>query len=235
MVVAVGLVQLEHRELRVVSGGQPLVAEDASQLEHPLEATNDEPLQVELGSDAKEQLHVERVVMGCERLGQRPAGNWMKDRRLHLDELALLEPAPREAEDLAALQEGCATLGVGPEVDVALAVASFGIGDAVPLVAEPASGLREHHPRRYLHGQLALASLHDLASGPHPVAQTDLAEALEVIGERCQCEELHRVAAAVPHRREGELALRSVEHHAPGNGDDDAGLRAISEAVVLGS
>ena len=133
------------------------------------------------------------------------------------------------------MQEGGATLGVGPEVDIALAVARLGIGDAVPLVAEPASGLRERHPRRDLHGQLALAGLHDLAGGANPVAQADLAEAFEVVRERGQREELHGVAAAVSHRGEGELALCSVEHHPPGNSDDDTGLRAVIEAVVLGS
>ena len=85
-VVAVGLVELEHRELGVVAGGQALVAEHPPDLEHPLEAADGEALQVELRRDPQEELHVERVVVRGERLGQRAAGDRVEDRRLHLDE-----------------------------------------------------------------------------------------------------------------------------------------------------
>ena len=66
-VVAVGLVGLEHRELGVVAGGDALVAEHARHLEHLVEAADDQPLEVQLGSDAQEQVDVERVVVRDER------------------------------------------------------------------------------------------------------------------------------------------------------------------------
>ena len=64
-VVVVGerLVQLQHRELGVVPRRQSFVAEHARELEDPVVAADDEPLQVQLGRDAQEQLDVERVVM----------------------------------------------------------------------------------------------------------------------------------------------------------------------------
>ena len=69
-VVGERLVQLHHRELGVVAGGDALVAEDAADLEHPLHAADDQPLQVQLERDAQVQLHVERVVVGDERAGR---------------------------------------------------------------------------------------------------------------------------------------------------------------------
>ena len=55
-VVAVGLVDLEHRELGVVLPGDALVAEDAADLEHPVEAGDQHPLEVELERDAQEEV-----------------------------------------------------------------------------------------------------------------------------------------------------------------------------------
>ena len=95
-VVGVGLVELEHRELRVVARRQALVAEHPGDLEHLLEPPHHEPLQVELGRDAQEQIGVERVVMGDEGLGQRPAGDGVEHGRLHLD-----EPEPPRADGAA--------------------------------------------------------------------------------------------------------------------------------------
>ena len=68
-VVVVGerLVRLEHRELGVVAGVDALVAEHPADLEDPLEAADDEPLQVQLERDAQVGVDVERVVVGDER------------------------------------------------------------------------------------------------------------------------------------------------------------------------
>ena len=68
------LVELEHRELGVVTRAEALVAEDATDLEHLLVPADDEPLQVQLERDAQDELEVERVVVREERRpSRRPA------------------------------------------------------------------------------------------------------------------------------------------------------------------
>jgi hypothetical protein len=62
-IILIRLVELEHRELGDCAGSRSLVAEVAVDLEYLLHPADDEPLQVELGRDAQEELHVERVVM----------------------------------------------------------------------------------------------------------------------------------------------------------------------------
>ena len=52
-VVGVGLIDLHRGELGVVAGAHPLVAEDATQLVHPLKTAHHQPLQVQLGGDAQ--------------------------------------------------------------------------------------------------------------------------------------------------------------------------------------
>ena len=65
--VAVGLVELKHRELGVVAAVDAFVAEVAVDLEHPRHAGHQQALEVELWRDAQKQVDVQRVVVGLER------------------------------------------------------------------------------------------------------------------------------------------------------------------------
>ena len=86
VVVGVGLVPLEHRELRRVLVGDALVAEVLGDLVDLLEAADDQPLEVQLVGDAQVDVPVEIVGMRHERLGERAAVLRLQDRRLDLDE-----------------------------------------------------------------------------------------------------------------------------------------------------
>ena len=200
-VVGVGLVQLEHGELGVVAGGDALVAEHPSDLEHLLEAAHHQPLEVELGGDAQVEVEVEGVVVGDEGLGQGPAGDGVEDRRLHLHEAPVLQPAAEQADHPAAEEERVAGLGRGEQVDVALAVAGVGVGEAVPLVGERAAGRGQQRPVVDLHRQLAPAGGHDLAGDPDPVAQGQGGEVLEPGGDAGPGEELDAARTSRPGSR----------------------------------
>jgi hypothetical protein len=88
-----------------VADADPLVAEVAVDLEHPLEAAHQQPLQVELGRDAQEHLLVERVVVGHEGLGIGTARDGVQHRRLDLQEAVLDHEAADRADRLAARDE----------------------------------------------------------------------------------------------------------------------------------
>src|SRR3546814_17103528 len=101
LVVAVRLVELEHRELGVVAGGEALVPEHPPDLEHPLEAADREVLQVELGRDPQEEVEVERAVGGGERAGERALGAWVQRRRLELEDNAMFGQGQCETQAVA--------------------------------------------------------------------------------------------------------------------------------------
>ncbi len=92
--VGVGLVPLEHRELGLVLVRDALVAEVLADLVHLLEPADDQPLQVQLGRDPQVEVGVELVRVRDERPRERAAVAGLEHRRLHLDEPALVEPAP---------------------------------------------------------------------------------------------------------------------------------------------
>ena len=137
------LVRLHHRELRVVRGVHPLVAERPPDLEHAVEAADDQAFEMELRGDAQVQRHVERVVVGDERAGMGSARLDVEDRGLDLDEAALAERRPEAREHGVADLEHAASVGVDGEVGVALPVADVGIGEAVPLVGQRTDRLGE--------------------------------------------------------------------------------------------
>ena len=102
VVVGVGPIQLEHRELGVVAGREPLVAEIAVDLVHALEAADDQALEVQLGRDAQVHVLIERVVVRLERPRRRAAGNRLHHRRLDFHEIERIEIVAQVAHDARA-------------------------------------------------------------------------------------------------------------------------------------
>ncbi len=144
LVVGVGLVGFQHGVLGVVLGGDALVAEDGADLVHAVEAADDQALEVKLGGDAQVEVAVEGVVVGDEGAGGGAAGRGLEDGRLDLQEAALVQEAADGGDDAAAQAEEVSHLGVGDEVEVALAVADLDVLQAVPLLGRRAEGLGEN-------------------------------------------------------------------------------------------
>ena len=227
------LIQLHHRELWVVAGADALVAEDATDLEHPLHAAHDEPLEVQLERDAQVQLHVERVVVGDEGPCVRTAGLDVQDRSLDLDEAAVVQCATERGDHGVADAEVAAGVVVDDEVGVPLTEPGIGVGEAVPLVGHRTHGLRQQLGALDLHAQLALAGGHHGAVHTHPVAEVETLERLEpVVADHGLGDEQLHVVVAVTNGGEHQLAAVAHQHDAAGNGHLHLGLGAGLELAV---
>ena len=235
-VVTEGLVELHHREFGVVPRGDALVAEHAADLEDPLHAADDEPLQVQLERDAQVELHVEGVVVRGERPGVRAARLHVKHRGLHLDVAAVRESAAEAGDGGVAHLEHAAGLLVHDEVRVALAVAGVGVGDSVPLVGEGTDRLGEQFARRDLHREFPLAGGHDGAAHPHPVAEVQGVDRVEggVADDPLRDEQLDG-PGAVLESDEDELSLVATEHHTARDRDLGVRLRPWFQVRVRGA
>lgn len=80
-----GPIDLQKSELRIVCPIDPLVAETGGELMHERNARDDHPLEVQLRGDAKEQVLVQGVVMGHERIGGGSPVLRLQHRGVHLD------------------------------------------------------------------------------------------------------------------------------------------------------
>ncbi|RMS44312.1 hypothetical protein ALP65_04607 [Pseudomonas aeruginosa] len=170
-VVGVGLVELEHGELGVVPGRDAFVTEVAVDLEDLLETADHQALEVQLRGDAQEHGHVQRVVMGLERLGRGAAGDGLQHRGLHFEETALAEETADVGDDLGTHAEGVAGFLVDHQVDVALAVALLGVGQAMVLVRQRTQRLGQQAHAGHVDVQVALARAGQHAFGADDVAQ----------------------------------------------------------------
>ncbi len=93
--VGVSLIQLQHRELRVVPGGDAFVAEDPADLVHLLDPADHQPLQMQLEGDPQVQFHIQSVVMGDKGPGRRTARDGVQSGGLHF-QISLARPDTAE-------------------------------------------------------------------------------------------------------------------------------------------
>ncbi len=219
-VVGIGLVELEHGELGVVPGRDAFVTEVAVDLEHALEATDHQALQVQLRRDAQEHRHVQRVVMGLERFGRSAAGNGLQHRRFDFEEVTLGEELADMRDDLGAHAERFAHLLVDHQVDVALAVALLGVGQAVELVRQRAQRLGQQAHAVHVDVQVALAGARQCALGGNDVAQVEVLDRLDLLGRQGLAIDVDLDAPAHVLQHHERPA---VEHDAPGDLDRNGG------------
>ena len=99
VIIPIGLVELEHRELGVVPRRDALVTEIAVDLENFLESADHQPLQIELRRDAQVQVHVQRVVMRAKRPRRGAARDGLHHRRFDLEVIARDEELAHRLDD----------------------------------------------------------------------------------------------------------------------------------------
>ena len=239
VVVRVGPVELDARELGVVRHVDALVAELAAELVDAVEAADDEHLEVELRGDAQEHVEVEVVVVRLERAGGRAAGDDVHHGRLNLEEAAGVQVGSEEGDDLRARLEDLPGVGVHDEVEVALAVALLLVLEAVVVLREHVEARREERHALRDDGELAGLRAGRAAADADDVAAVedlrDLAEgllaALVLVGLRHDLD-LDALAVEVV---EAELGARAADgHDAAGEVEDVRELLADGQRVVFG-
>ena len=170
-VVGERLVELDGGELRAVAPRQPFVAEAAVDFVDPLEAANDQPLQVQLRRHAQVQVHAQAVVVGDERPRRRAARNGVHHRRFHFQIVARVEEAANGGDGARANAERLPGCRVGGQIEIALAVARLPIAQAVVLLRQRMQRFGQQPRCVRAHRELALVGLHQRAGYADDVAQ----------------------------------------------------------------
>ena len=92
-------------------GADALVAKDAPQLVHPLEAAHHQPLEVQLGGNAQGEGQIQGVVVRFKRPGIGTTRHALQHRRFDLEKVAFIKPATHGAHHAGPAPEGFAGLG----------------------------------------------------------------------------------------------------------------------------
>ena len=197
----VGHVELEDREFGVVLGADALVAKGAADLVDAVEAADEQAFEIELRSDAEDQLEVEGVVMRVEGLGGSSAANRMEHRCFDLEEAQVIEEASQGLHDGAARAEDFGDCRVREQIDIAFSVTLLDVLEAVPF-----RGRRQERFAEMLVAACAHRQRPGLGADGWPFDQ-------DVVGE---VEELEHGRVAVveavgPYQRLG-VAVRGADH-----------------------
>ena len=174
--VRICLIELAGRELRVVLGVHALVAEDAADLIHALNAADDQALEMQLGRNAHIHINIERVVVCDERARRSAAGDGAEHGGLDLHEAEAVEIAAQVRDEPAADLEVALALGVHDQIHIALTVAQLHVRHAVELLRQRAQGLTEQRDLLHVDGDLPRLGLERVAAHADDIADVILAE-----------------------------------------------------------
>ena len=170
-IIGVSLIRLQHRELRIPSPTQPLVAEVAIDLIHAIESAHRQPFQIKFGSDAQKQIHIQRVVMRLERTRHRSARNRMHHRRLDFHEFLPVEIPPQRLHQLAALQKHFAHFRIHHQIEIALPIAQFHVGEPVKFFRQRQQIFRKKRQFLGMNAEFARARAKQISADADMIAQ----------------------------------------------------------------
>ena len=143
VVIGIGLIQLHQCELRIMTGIDTLITEYTADLEHTLETTDDETLEIKLEGNTKLYVLVQCVIVGLERTGSGTTGILHQHRCLHLHEATSIEEVTNLTDDLRTLDEDILRILVHDEVNIALTISRIGILQTMELLRKRIKRLRQ--------------------------------------------------------------------------------------------
>ena len=199
-------------------GVHTLVAEDAADLIHPVQAAHNQPLQGQLCGDTHIHIDVQSVVVGDEGPGSGAAGNGVQHRRLYLHIAPFIQEVPDVLDELGPDDEVSLHLRVHDQIHIPLAVPELQICQAVELLRQGQQRLAQQRDVLGPDTHLAPLGAEHLTLDAHDVTDVEL---LELLIDRL----IHLVLAgvqldaAVPVLQvtEADLAHAPLAHQAAGH------------------
>ena len=133
--------------------------------------------------------------------------------------------APHRLHQLAALQKNFAHLGIHHQIDVALPVAQFDVGEAVPLLGQRQQVFAEERDLLYVDGEFAGAGAKQISADADVVAEVEQLVELETrVADGVFLDVNLQALAVLLQVREAGLAHEADRHDASGNAHVDARL-----------
>ena len=125
--------KLLHGELRIVLAGKTFITEVAPDFKHAVNASHQEPFQIQFQRNAQIEIAPKRIVMSDERLSRRPPGNRLHHRCLNLHKSARHQKIPYFSHNLTAFEEHILHCVVGHQIQITLTISDFRIRQAMQI------------------------------------------------------------------------------------------------------
>ena len=144
-VIAVRLIELEHREFGIVPRRNPLIPEMRFRSYTRFSPPTISRFRYSSGAIRRYSVHIQRIVMRLERLRQGAAGDGMQNRRFDFKISALVQKPPQFANDQTPLHENIANFAIHDKIHIALPVPDLDILKSVPFLGQRKKAFREKH------------------------------------------------------------------------------------------
>ena len=118
--------------------------------------------------------------MRHKRPGERAAGKRLHHRRLDLEVAARRHECPNARDHTAPRFEHCPRIGIHDQIQIALAIACFDVGQPVPLLGQRQEALRQEVQARRPDGQLVGLRAEHATFDADPIAEVEQLEDAEV-------------------------------------------------------
>ncbi len=193
----------------------PFVAEVAVDFKHAFKTANHQTFQIQFRRDAQVHIQIQRVVMGDERTGGRPAWDHLHHRGFDFHKATSHHELAHGGEDLRTDTERMTRLFVGDQIQIALAIANFLILQAVEFIRQRAQGFGQQAQLGAVDREFAGLRFEQLAAGGDDIAEVPFLKLFvvdafrQVIARHVQL----NAAADVLEGDEGGFAHHATGHH----------------------
>ena len=109
---AEGFIEFHHGEFGIMAGRHAFVTKAAVDFEHALQTAYDQAFQIQFGRDTQVKRHIQRIVVGNERLGRRTTRNRVHHRSFYLQITFADHVVAHGLDDFAAFDKGVARFGI---------------------------------------------------------------------------------------------------------------------------
>ena len=178
MIIRIGLIEFQHGEFRIMPGRQPLVTKITINLVDLFITTDNQSFQIQFRCDTQKQVHVQRIVEGSERPCSGTTRNGLHHRCFDFQIAKPVQVLTNVLHNAAAHAKGVSRHIVHDEIDIALPVAGFLVGQTVKLFRQGPQRLRQHANRLGAHRQFTGFRPEQRTLGANDVAHVPALEGL---------------------------------------------------------
>src|SRR6185437_3186991 len=233
VVVGVGLVELEHGELRIVLRRDALIAEVAVDLVHALQPAHHQTFQVKLRRNAQIEVNVESVVMSDERARGRSSGDRLHHGCFDFDVTASVKKTADRLDNLAALDEDLAHVLVHDQVHITLAITQLHVLQTVPFLWQWQEIFAEEGDLFHMDGQLSGTRAEQVSADANVIAQIEQLKKIEtLVADSVLLYVDLQLLPALLQMGEGSFAHEPYGNHPSGNLNVHAAFLQLFRAVV---
>ena len=176
--IGVGLIEFNRGEFGVVLGVHALVAEDAADLIHAIHAADDQALQRQFSRNTHIHIDVERIVVRDERTRCRTAGDGIENGRFNLDIAHIIQIVPQMLDELRTDNKIPLDLRVHDQVNIALTIACFLVGQSVEFLGQRQQGLGQQRDFLCTHRHFAALRTEDFTLDADDISDVVFLEAV---------------------------------------------------------